>query len=824
MSLNEDPAANRMRTPAAPTFHPLAQVSKDRVRICHLCGLVLAQDFPWIICDDCQLLRARGIPSPGHTLLANQDATALGQAGQSFLTCVVCQMTVEGPRITSTSYTLCPTCRVRQLEEGVKLKPTRRTNPHIPSLLPPTSPVIPTPRDPSRPRFFNSRGEIIAPSPVPVIVTPMAPMRVCMRFGCGAQLVPNQLLNFCDACLRLGFGRGASAPPPSAPKCTPKRMGRDEVPTGVLISKVKRDIDATQRAEAPLQPSQETFAELGAHSNDDLDLELMYPEDEELAAQDSVDSTTKTVSDNIPPPDAALERGPLQLSPLVLSNTARSPSPQPVQRTCETPGCGGAVPLSATWQRCYGCSLQRWKERQQAAIAASATSEPVLPVDGTVEAIAVDRVTTSREPEVSASHSQGAILNAVDKLQLSKLPDGQIVIDSAAVASTSSTLLAECSRDAGAEPKINEVYISGWNSDLTDLSSEDEDVDSDPDAEDSSTIKIRIPVLASRLPSGTSARVCGVKRCNIVLPPDYRWKICDFCRRYQREYQRIRMEKARRRIEDFSRIDTHESALGRDHPASFSEEQPDEMTPGEGSRVCAVPRCYTWLLPVTKHRWKCCGVCRMCTRDDARARQSNAGAILDLEEPNSSLDIPPFPTFQNRGVLLSEFDAMLGRFLEAQILYLRVKLQTAGEKASLKLDPVLFAFDGEYSTVTGQRGYQNNVQGKSGPEHGQEEEMQKEAASAVRELGSTLLTEFKSTKGFIIKSGGVIMRYKCALELIIPFHPLPKTTDSKDINTSSSHVPYMKPVCGELEVAVVPDDSHNILVGRRTIIRFRMLG
>jgi hypothetical protein len=131
----------------------------------------------------------------------------------------------------------------------------------------------------------------------------------------------------------------------------------------------------------------------------------------------------------------------------------------------------------------------------------------------------------------------------------------------------------------------------------------------------------------------------------------------------------------------------------------------------------------------------------MCTRDDARARQSNAGAILDLEEPNSSLDISPFPTFQNRSVLLSEFDAMLGRFLEAQILYLRVKLQTAGEKALLKLDPVLFAFDGEYSTVTGQRGC--HVQGKSGPEHGQEEEMQKEAASAVRELGSTLLTEFK---------------------------------------------------------------------------------
>ncbi|KAG1856053.1 hypothetical protein DFJ58DRAFT_345973 [Suillus subalutaceus] len=458
------------------------------------------------------------------------------------------------------------------------------------------------------------------------------------------------------------------------------------------------------------------------------------------------------------------------------------------------------------------------------------------PSHDTLETIVVDRVATSSEPEVLASHSQGAVLDAVDNvLPLSELPDGQVVINSAEVASTSSTLIAECGRDAGGEPEINKVYVSGWDSDLTDLFSEDEDVDSDPGAKDTSTIKIRIPVLASRLPSGANARVCGIKRCNIVLPPDYRWKICDSCRRYQRKYQKIRMEKARRRMEDFSRIGTHESALVRNHPAPFPEEQTDEVTPAEGSRVCAVPRCHTRLLPVTEYRWKCCRVCRMRARDDARAKRSTAGAILDLEDPveqTSSMDISPFPVFQNRSVLLSEFRTMLERFLEAQILYLRVKLQTAGEKALLRLDPVLFAFDGEYSTVTGQRGYQDHVQGKSGPEHIQEEEMKKEAISTVRELDSTLLTEFKPTEGFRIKTGGVIVRYKCALELTIPLRPLPKTTDSKDTNTSipsesdtsSSHVPYMKSVFGELEVAIVPDDSHSILLGRRTIIRFRMLG
>ncbi|KAG2155207.1 uncharacterized protein EDB93DRAFT_90735 [Suillus bovinus] len=404
---------------------------------------------------------------------------------------------------------------------------------------------------------------------------------------------------------------------------------------------------------------------------------------------------------------------------------------------------------------------------------------------------------------------------------------GQVIIHSAAVASTSSTVIAERGRDARVKPEINNVYISGWGSDLTDLSSEDEGVDSDPDTEESSTIKIRIPVLASQLPKGARARVCGIKRCNIVLPPNYRWKICDSCRRYQRKYQRIRMEKIRRRMENFSRINARESALVSDHSASFPEEQIDKVTPMEGSRICAVPRCRTELLPVTKHRWKCCGVCRMRARDDARARRSTPGANLDLEEPveqTSSSDISPFPAFQNRSVLLSEFGAMLGRFLEAQILYLRVKLQTAGEKALLKLDPVLFAFDGEYSTVTGQREYQDNVQDKSDPEHGQEAELQKEAASTVKELDNALLTEFKPTEGFIIKSGGVIIRYKCALELIVPLRPLPNTMDSKDTDTSRSHVPYMKSVSGELEVAVVPDDSHSTLLGRRTIIRFRMLG
>jgi hypothetical protein len=87
---------------------------------------------------------------------------------------------------------------------------------------------------------------------------------------------------------------------------------------------------------------------------------------------------------------------------------------------------------------------------------------------------------------------------------------------------------------------------------------------------------------------------------------------------------------------------------------------------------------------------------------------------------------------------------MLGRFVEAQILYLRVMLQTAGEKVLSRLDPVLFAFDGEYSTVMGQRDHQDiDGLGNSDPEKSQEAVMQKDAASVVEELNGSLLTEFK---------------------------------------------------------------------------------
>jgi hypothetical protein len=119
-----------------------------------------------------------------------------------------------------------------------------------------------------------------------------------MRYGCGVPLEPNQLFSFCDGCLRLGFGRVPPAPSPPL-KRHPKRIKRDEPPSVTLISKVKvrwcfiffvsdepdgclkRDIDTAQRGNALVQPLQGKSPELGA-GNDDMNLELVYPEVSEM--------------------------------------------------------------------------------------------------------------------------------------------------------------------------------------------------------------------------------------------------------------------------------------------------------------------------------------------------------------------------------------------------------------------------------------------------------------------------------------------------------------------------------------------------------------
>ena len=98
------------------------------------------------------------------------------------------------------------------------------------------------------------------------------------------------------------------------------------------------------------------------------------------------------------------------------------------------------------------------------------------------------------------------------------------------------------------------------------------------------------------------------------------------------------------------------------------------------------------------------------------------------------------------------------------------------------------------------------------------------------------------------------MRFTCSLELIAQLRPLAATVDpgpgpglscasepeastSQGEDTSredallpvkpppSPHtVPLYKTYSGELEAVVVPDESHRLLHGLRTVVRYRMVG
>ncbi|KIK95528.1 hypothetical protein PAXRUDRAFT_140487 [Paxillus rubicundulus Ve08.2h10] len=249
------------------------------------------------------------------------------------------------------------------------------------------------------------------------------------------------------------------------------------------------------------------------------------------------------------------------------------------------------------------------------------------------------------------------------------------------------------------------------------------------------------------------------------------------------------------------------------------------LTP-ETSRPCAVKHCRTQAPLPEVYRWKTCATCRARARRDAR-RKRDAFCEIDSQEPSL---VSPFQTYQNRTVLLSSLGTQLGNFVEGQTLHLRSKPHESGEGEPSKLSPMAFAFDGEYSVVTASRG-----EGSSQSQGDEVMAMREEVHGVVEDLNCVLRTKLKGGEAFAIDTGGVIMRFTCSFELIAPLRPLPLSAEESETplrrsesgeieeEKSPSAVPLIK-TSGELEVAIVPDNSHRLFHGRRTIIRYHMLG
>ena len=99
--------------------------------------------------------------------------------------------------------------------------------------------------------------------------------------------------------------------------------------------------------------------------------------------------------------------------------------------------------------------------------------------------------------------------------------------------------------------------------------------------------------------------------------------------------------------------------------------------------------------------------------------------------------------------------------------------------------------------------------------------------------------DYSPGEAFTIDKGGMIMRFTCSLELIAQLRPLttpagPDSSSAPDLYAdvpltlkpppNIPAVPLVKMLSGELEAVVVPDESHRLFHGRRTVIRFCMFG
>ncbi|KDR83622.1 hypothetical protein GALMADRAFT_235913 [Galerina marginata CBS 339.88] len=416
--------------------------------------------------------------------------------------------------------------------------------------------------------------------------------------------------------------------------------------------------------------------------------------------------------------------------------------------------------------------------------------------------------------------------------------------------------------------------ISGWDSDLSDLSdssSEKTDSLSESDSEEPpptstpSGLKIRIPAR----PAGIYARKCAAPKCSQLLATSYRWKSCVMCRSRSREYQRKKQNLQGRRTqldEELKQIRALGTPLAGDLLCRETSEV-EEVTLVPGARLCFIRNCTYIIPPVNEYRWKMCALCRLLKKErrqqeklknDPTVRQpsskkvtgipfldylckkspvieSGRCRILDcgmLVQDSSSSDCrqcvarrlwllhggdnsskqhrhltqsvveplgpPPYPRFKSFSACLLLFKERLAGFLKAQSIFFLFKLPSTGN--------ALFSFDGEYSIVA----LDFDVVKRK-------EEVDANVLQLKREIEYVGRIKFSPKRLLsILDGGGIAIRFSC-------LHPVPILNPTNNRGETSIGT-IVKTMQCEMEIAVLPDHSHRLMPGQRTIIRFRLFG
>ncbi|KAF7317725.1 hypothetical protein MKEN_00860300 [Mycena kentingensis (nom. inval.)] len=356
---------------------------------------------------------------------------------------------------------------------------------------------------------------------------------------------------------------------------------------------------------------------------------------------------------------------------------------------------------------------------------------------------------------------------------------------------------------------------------------------------------IQITSASAPPPPDPLQRFCTINRCRKPIPPitEYRWKCCTSCRTHYRQYQRDRMQALRSGANGNPKPEASSTQIRPPEERQAWERQEKlralqaSMRPpflsGQaqlarfpqcfvgGARVCAGSDCeqimpgaeeYAPHLcaaclrrdPVTaqKRPGRCknadCGMlitdayveeCQQCVR---RKNPKSVTPLSKAPPPKKRKRITPYPIYQSRDRLIQDFALRFSGFMQAQTYYSMLRADTTS---------TMFDFSGEFSIVAPSLDVIGRRAVTEAYAHRVKDDVQRACG-----------IEFNPTSWVSVLGNprGLVTRFACVhvIEMQMQVPPVQR----------------QKTMQGELEVAVLPDDSHRYFAGEKTIVRFRLVG
>ncbi|CAK5267451.1 unnamed protein product [Mycena citricolor] len=289
------------------------------------------------------------------------------------------------------------------------------------------------------------------------------------------------------------------------------------------------------------------------------------------------------------------------------------------------------------------------------------------------------------------------------------------------------------------------------------------------------------------------ARQCAGVYCEHIIPPatEYEWDKCGLCR--VREQRKLVKERKSQVVDAAEYPLTPYHVPGRCVHADCGVLVPADALPDTECQQCL------WRKPLSEQK--------ITTVQRDRPKKQLVHAPPEPPEPAKKRKrISPYPLYQCCQDLLQDFAVRFRDFIGAQSLYFIAR--TAKEAPQLPSQS-MFDFSGEFSVVAPHMDVVSR------------RHLVEQAVHAVKdEIANVSGIEFDPTSWVSILGppGGVVTRFACSHHVDMPISVRYSAGHPSD---PTGH--RTRTMQGELEVAVLPDDTHRRFPGEKTIVRFRLV-